>query len=101
MQGEVPHDAVVQVDDRADQNIQETEDEGEDVAVRRHHRVDHAHQRTEGRQQQHERLHARLLQLQGRRNDQRHHHPRNEEQVERQVEFLFAVRCHGERLIHG
>ena len=86
MQGKVPHDAVVEIDDRPDQHVDEPEDESEDVAVGRHHRVHDPHHRPERRQKQHECPDPRLLELEYGGDGDSDQHPRDKEYVERQIE---------------
>ena len=56
--------------------------------------VDHPHHRPEGRQKKHESLDSRLLELEYCRDHDGDNHPRDEENIERQVEFLLNSFVH-------
>ncbi len=68
MQGKITHDTVVQIDDRADEHVHESEDKGQDVAIGRHYRGHDPHHRPEAGQQQHGGPDVRLAELEDRRN---------------------------------
>ena len=86
VQGEIPHYPVVQIDNRADQHIDEAEHECQDVPVGGHHRVHNTHHGAECRQKQHESLHTRLLKLEYGRDSDGQQHSGHKEYVEREIE---------------
>ena len=94
MQCEIAHDPVVQQHYGRNHHIDESEDEGQYVAVCRKHGVEDTHHRTECGEHQHESASARLLKFENGCQSESDQHSGDQEYVEGEVEFPLCFRVH-------